>query len=302
MNGMTLDPQELLALREAFQAGEPEVPSGALPVALLRERLVDRAKPGAMALGARWAGLAGPALARGLGAPIEIQVSGVEQVSGNSLRDELDGAWLVGLTARGQEAILAVSGPLIVAAAVRWLSGRFEPIGERRASPAALRLFSSLGRAIEEALRRAWLDVLGETLNLVPAKTQAPGFFGPMTSLLLTTEGEAQGKIRLIAPPQMLQERSALVPPPNKTSTDALSEVPVELSIELGRTKITLAELAALRPGDVLTLGQSLSEPLLVHSSGIQAAHCKVLLKGEALHVEVVPSPQQAAPARKESA
>jgi flagellar motor switch/type III secretory pathway protein FliN len=299
MDGAQLDPQEIEALREAFRPGESSASKNeAVPVALLREeRLADRARPSAMALGTRWAALAQPMMTRHLGVQVDLQVTGAEPVSAASLREELDGSWLAGLNTKGNDILLAVSGPLIVSAAVRWLSGKVENAEDRRPSQAALRLFAPLGRSMEDAFRRAWAEVMGDVAvsrppNL-PSNTQSEA----LISISITVAGEVHGRTRLlIPPPALLSSATPVVPPP--TQSDALADVPIELCIELGRTQITLSALAALQPGEVLTLAQPLQEPLPIRCGAVTAAYGKIVLRGEALSIAVVANPGDKAPSQ----
>jgi flagellar motor switch/type III secretory pathway protein FliN len=48
---------------------------------------------------------------------------------------------------------------------------------------------------------------------------------------------------------------------------------PVSLAVELGRLNLSLAQVADLRPGDVLDLGRSADDPVLITSGGDPVAH-----------------------------
>lgn len=73
-----------------------------------------------------------------------------------------------------------------------------------------------------------------------------------------------------LAPPQgPLEELASLGRPPEAAEQvggrkleSFVRELPVEVVIDLGSAEVTLSQLAALKPGDLLILGQRVSEPL----------------------------------------
>jgi flagellar motor switch protein FliN/FliY len=58
-----------------------------------------------------------------------------------------------------------------------------------------------------------------------------------------------------------------------------LSAVPVDLSVEMGRTRMTVGETLELRPGSIITLNRMAGEPvdLLVNGTGIARGEIVVI-------------------------
>jgi flagellar motor switch protein FliN/FliY len=58
-----------------------------------------------------------------------------------------------------------------------------------------------------------------------------------------------------------------------------LSAVPVDLSVEMGRTRMTVGETLELRPGSIITLNRMAGEPvdLLVNGTGIARGEVVVI-------------------------
>jgi flagellar motor switch protein FliN/FliY len=63
-------------------------------------------------------------------------------------------------------------------------------------------------------------------------------------------------------------------------STPAATEVPVTLTVELGRVTIPLHRLADLKPGDVLELGRHAREPVELTSNG------RLVARGELVQID----------------
>src|SRR5579875_800339 len=60
-----------------------------------------------------------------------------------------------------------------------------------------------------------------------------------------------------------------------------LSAVPVELSVEIGRTRMTVGETLALREGSVVTLDRMAGEPVDLLVNGTAIAHGEVVVIDE---------------------
>src|SRR6185437_12078111 len=65
------------------------------------------------------------------------------------------------------------------------------------------------------------------------------------------------------------------------------TDVPVTLTVELGKVNIPLARLADLRPGDVLELGRHSREPVELTSGGRLVARGELVLIDTELGVRV---------------
>jgi flagellar motor switch protein FliN/FliY len=67
---------------------------------------------------------------------------------------------------------------------------------------------------------------------------------------------------------------------PNLVDVTFLQEIPIELVVELGRTKLTVRDLAALGRDDVIELDRSASQPLDILVGG------RVFARGELVVVD----------------
>lgn len=67
---------------------------------------------------------------------------------------------------------------------------------------------------------------------------------------------------------------------PNLVDVTFLQEIPIELVVELGRTKVTVRDLAALGRDDVIELDRSASQPLDILVGG------RVFARGELVVVD----------------
>jgi flagellar motor switch protein FliN/FliY len=64
-------------------------------------------------------------------------------------------------------------------------------------------------------------------------------------------------------------------------------DVPVTLTVELGRVNLTLEKLAGLQPGDLIELGRHSREPVELTSSGRLVARGELVLIDTELGVRV---------------
>jgi len=66
-----------------------------------------------------------------------------------------------------------------------------------------------------------------------------------------------------------------------------LSEVPVELAVEIGRTQMTIGETLQLRPGSVVSLNRLAGEPVDLLVNGKTIAHGEVVVIDEEFGLRV---------------
>lgn len=84
----------------------------------------------------------------------------------------------------------------------------------------------------------------------------------------------------------------------NRTTTDVnldtLLKVPVSLSIEVGRTRMTINEIMSMREGSVIELERLLDEPLDILVNGALIAHGVVVLANDRFGIQItdIISPQ----------
>lgn len=73
----------------------------------------------------------------------------------------------------------------------------------------------------------------------------------------------------------------------NSVNLDTLLKVPVNLSIEVGRTQMALNELLDTREGSVIELERMLDEPLDILVNGSLVAHGVVVLANERFGIQI---------------
>jgi flagellar motor switch protein FliN/FliY len=93
-------------------------------------------------------------------------------------------------------------------------------------------------------------------------------------------------------------------PPTNgahATDLGRLSDVPVELAVEIGRTRMTVGETLELRPGSIVVLNRMAGEPVDLLVNGTPIAHGEVVVIDEEFGLRITDvlgdSPAGAAPA-----
>ena len=67
-----------------------------------------------------------------------------------------------------------------------------------------------------------------------------------------------------------------------------LQDIPIEVIVELGRTNLTVRELAELAPDDVIELDRAASKPLDVLAGGRVVARGEVVMVGKRLALRIV--------------
>jgi flagellar motor switch protein FliN/FliY len=75
--------------------------------------------------------------------------------------------------------------------------------------------------------------------------------------------------------------REAAAPPQNDVNLDVLLDVPVTLSMEVGRVRLPIRNLLQLNQGSVLELERAAGEPLDVLVNGTLIAHGEVVVVNE---------------------
>ena len=78
------------------------------------------------------------------------------------------------------------------------------------------------------------------------------------------------------------------------TDLTAVLDVPVELTVEIGRTRMTIAEALTIGPGSIISLGRALGEPVDLLVNGRRIARGEVVAIDEeyGLRVTEVDSPE----------
>ena len=106
--------------------------------------------------------------------------------------------------------------------------------------------------------------------------------------LLEEAEAALHGLDRGPAPqPFQLEDLVGSGGPPEKCSMDLLSDVDLDLKIELGRTRMQLEEVLKLRRGSVVTLDKLAGDPVDIYVNGRMVARGEVLVLNDNFCVRV---------------
>ncbi len=118
----------------------------------------------------------------------------------------------------------------------------------------------------------------------------SPDFIGPIPPEVASTvqarERSASGENE----PSLSEPQSPCASPATETAAaietdasdiDLVKNIPVHLTLEVGGRRITIGELMAMKPGDVISLDRSEEEPLDVKANGILIARAEVVLVNE---------------------
>ena len=105
--------------------------------------------------------------------------------------------------------------------------------------------------------------------------------------LLEEAERALHGIDRTAPKPFQLEELVGTGGPPEKCSIDLLSDVDLDLKIELGRTHMQLEEVLKLRRGSVITLDKLAGDPVDIFVNGRMVARGEVLVLNDNFCVRV---------------
>jgi flagellar motor switch protein FliM len=308
-----LEADEIAAIREAMGqvVAAPtanEVTSrDAQPIALIAEdRAVVQARPNGIKIGTRWARLAKKQIQRMTGAKVEIDLVGADSVEAASLRDELVSTWTGAIATADKNPLslaVAVSGPMIETLAARFLGAvNAEEAGaERPPSAVALRLFQPLGDGLLRALAEAWQEEQGcaatvvDDLREIRTRQELLGS-GIVLLVTLSVRGGASGQIRILSRPEALiapAPRVEAVPAAVGQINETLGLITVEVSVELGRARVTMNELSMMRPGAVISLDRFVDDLLPIRCQGVIKAWGRAMVARNAMAVEVGETPKE---------
>ena len=82
---------------------------------------------------------------------------------------------------------------------------------------------------------------------------------------------------------------------------DRLHEVPVELAVEIGRTRMTIGEALALGPGSIVALNRLAGEPVDLLVNGTPIARGEVVVIDEEFGLRITELVRHGAPAAAEA-
>jgi flagellar motor switch protein FliN/FliY len=74
---------------------------------------------------------------------------------------------------------------------------------------------------------------------------------------------------------------------PGMPDLHRLSDVPIDLTVEIGRTRLTVGETLDLRPGSILTLNRMAGEPVDLLVNGTPIARGEVVVIDEQFGVRI---------------
>jgi flagellar motor switch protein FliM len=308
-----LDAEELAAIAAAIREsrGKPARPvSPATPAAVSPEEVVplaliaddraaETARPGGLRIAERWCAVVRQRLRHHFSGELEVVTLGAEVVDGAAVREELASMWLaaVSLADRAGAALLAIGGPIVESMAARRLGARqIDDIADRPPSAAALRVFAPVGAGLAEAFARAWAEdgncevvasASPERVDLVRRQLVEADV---LIALTIAFSGAASGRARILARPgTLLPPRPAVraIPAPPGAIEEALGEVSVEVSVDLGRARLTMAEVSRLHVGMVIPLPTFVDDLLPVHCAGVVKAHGRAVVSRGALAVQI---------------
>lgn len=314
MSDAPLDPAELEAIQAALReaAAAPSRPASryseeVTPLALIVEdREAESARPAAMRIGERWTKDATARLRTSLRAEVEVHVAGAEIINGESLRESLAVSWLTTLAVEGRSGpvLLAVSGP-IVATVAGVLCGaviREEDVAtyseepERPPTAASIRIFQPLGDALATSLADAWREEQATqvTRDARPDRIEAVRRSlleaDVVVALTMQVSGATTGRLRVLTRPATMVKPpapiEAVAAAPGALES-ALGRVPVEVRVELGRTRLTMREFEKLTVGTVLTLPQFVDDPLPIACGGVVKAYGRPVVSRGVIAVQI---------------
>ena len=101
---------------------------------------------------------------------------------------------------------------------------------------------------------------------------------------------------------EQLTDSGASQDPPGMADLRRLSDVPIDLTVEIGRTRMTVGETLELRQGSILTLNRMAGEPVDLLVNGTPIAHGEVVVVDEQFGVRITDVIGATPPAEGESA
>jgi flagellar motor switch protein FliN/FliY len=86
---------------------------------------------------------------------------------------------------------------------------------------------------------------------------------------------------------EQLTDAGASADPPGMADLRRLSDVPIDLTVEIGRTRLTVGETLELRQGSILTLNRMAGEPVDLLVNGTPIARGEVVVIDEQFGVRI---------------
>jgi len=96
-------------------------------------------------------------------------------------------------------------------------------------------------------------------------------------------QAEADAGVAVVEPPMVVAREQGL----REVNLDVILDVPVTLSMEVGRTRIPIRNLLQLNQGSVVELERAAGEPLDVYVNGTLIAHGEVVVVNDKFGVRL---------------
>jgi flagellar motor switch/type III secretory pathway protein FliN len=296
-----LDPEELEAIQDAIRETAPRRSSQAPDVEPTRlaliadDRSVETVRPVLINLATRWIRRGSKMLKQHLSGQWQLDVIGAESIDGTSAKEELRGGWLAGGKAGAAEAVFAVFGPVIDIAAARRCGGVADanPDMTRAPSPISIRLFQPIGRQLFETWCAQWQEAfdaelqpsteLGIVQRLIEANT--------VVRVTIAFSGALAGKVVVYVRPEVLLPKPAALAAVKAKAlsvANALSNVPVEVVVELGTLRLPLNKIRKLERGGTHALPKFVDSRVPVYCGGVLKAWGKPVVSRGVLAVQII--------------
>jgi flagellar motor switch/type III secretory pathway protein FliN len=141
-----------------------------------------------------------------------------------------------------------------------------------------------------------WQDQLGISLSPILSEAEIADlrrtFFA--SDLLVCGSIEftapAPGRLIVAGRPQAFLHRAEIAQQPisRRAVENALGDIPVQVSVELGRASLTMREVSTLAPGSFIELSSTVDTPLPVRCEGILKAFGRPVVSNETVAVEII--------------
>lgn len=295
-----LEPAELEAIQAAMRESAPraaklaaEQPPTRLAL-IADDRTAEAARPILLNLATR----AIRAMTRGLRPHLpgtwQLDVTGADVLDGAAVKEELRGGWLAGVKSTDDaELVVVAHGGLIDVAAAR-RCGAAAPTSDANKAPSSLslRLFQPAGKSLVDGCTAAWAEVF-------PSKLEPSGDLGIVSRLIearsvvriaMQFSGGVGGRIQIYARPEGLVARPgalAAFRADRLRIANALSHVPVEVTVELGTLRMRLRELRRLERGATFTLQGFVDSRVPVYCGGVLKAWARPVVCRGVLAVQI---------------
>ncbi|HEY1546348.1 MAG TPA: FliM/FliN family flagellar motor C-terminal domain-containing protein [Kofleriaceae bacterium] len=301
MSDALLDPEELEAIQDAIRETAPRRSSQTPDVEPTRlaliadDRSVETVRPVLINLATRWVRRGSKLLKQHLSGQWQLDVIGAESIDGPTAKEELRGSWLAGGKAGAAEAVFAVVGPVIDIAAARRCGGVADanPDTTRAPSPISIRLFQPIGRQLFETWCAQWQEAfdaelqpsteLGIVQRLIEANT--------VVRVTIAFSGSLAGKVVVFVRPEVLLPKPAALAAVKAKAlsvANALSNVPVDIVVELGTLRLPLNQIRKLERGATHALPKFVDSRVPVYCGGVLKAWGKPVVSRGVLAVQII--------------